>query len=86
MLDPMTPLSFQPPVFQTIHVESIAQAKKLAERLCQHGHYFICQYSHPHSGRWFSFSTEVDFERSQAMFRGIVYSYGQGRPRYATPS
>jgi hypothetical protein len=68
---------------QTIHIESIPQAKKLAERLCHHGHWFTCQYSHPHSGRWFTFSTGIDFERNAVLFRGIVYSLGQGRPHYA---
>lgn len=64
---------------QTIHVESVTEAQKLAMRLCRAGYYFICRNTLRPSigmsrfGRHFTFSDAIDFERDAKLFAGISY-------------
>jgi hypothetical protein len=69
--------------YQTIFVEDLKQARKLADRLCNKGYWFVCQYSHPETGRLFTFSTTIDYMRNNKLLAGTFYELHKNPEQFA---
>jgi hypothetical protein len=61
-------------MYQTIQVTNIAQAEKLAERLCKAGYFFICQMARVNAGRIFTVPDTIDFYVNKKLFTGVNYT------------